>query len=62
MLNCTKLRVSKLNDLNLKTFNSLSTNVKSKLKKLNPFSQTVLLPKTDLPIVQSESDYENDRF
>lgn len=36
----------------------LSTNAKSKLKKVNPFRETVFLPQTDFPVFESETDYE----
>ena len=58
MFNCTRLINLKLNK-NLKKLNYLSTSVKkNKIEKLNPFSQTVLLPETKYLLIESESDYE----
>lgn len=56
MLNCSKLVNFRWN--RLRSACLLSTDVKSKAKRVNPIAQTVLLPQTEFPFFETETDYE----
>ena len=56
MLNCRKLANFRFNCLSSPCW--LSTNAKSRTKKVSPLRETVFLPQTDFPVFESETDYE----